>query len=86
MQRLILTANISTVLLELVIELRIQGMEWNNDLQDKRSEAYRNLSFLVEREVTICYHIHILYPSIAQGESLNLRLSEESKTMEGVFF
>ena len=69
-QRFILTAKIYTVLLELVVELRIQGREWNNDLEDEKSEAYRTLSFIVEREVTICYHIHILDPSIAQGESL----------------
>ena len=35
---------------ELTIELRIQK-EWDDDLEDKESEAYRDLSFLLEKEV-----------------------------------
>jgi len=36
--------------LELTVELRIQR-EWDDDLKDEKSETYRELSFLLEKEV-----------------------------------
>ena len=36
--------------LELTVELRIQR-EWDDDLKDEKSEACRELSFLLEKEV-----------------------------------
>ena len=39
-----------TVILELIVELRIQR-EWDNDLEDENSEAYKELSLLFEKAV-----------------------------------
>ena len=38
------------IVLELTMELRIQK-KWDDDLEDEKSKAYKELSFLLEKEV-----------------------------------
>ncbi len=54
--------------IDLVIELRMQR-EWNNDLDDKKSEAFKELSFQVEQEVTSYYNVHVLHACNREGPS-----------------
>ncbi len=47
---LLATLNYITIILELVIELRIQR-PWNDDLEEEKSDAYKELSLLLKTEV-----------------------------------
>jgi len=53
-----ITDFVFVVFLELTVELRIQK-KWDDDLEDEKSETYKKLSFLLEKEVRI-YHLYIL--------------------------
>jgi len=53
-----ITDFVFVVFLELTVELRIQK-KWDDDLEDEKSETYKQLSFLLEKEVRI-YHLYIL--------------------------
>lgn len=48
------------VFLELTVALRIQK-KWDDDLEDEKSDTYKQLSFLLEKEARIsCLYILIL--------------------------
>ena len=49
-----ITDFVFVVFLELMVELRIQK-KWDDDLEDEKSDTYKQLSFLLEKEARISY-------------------------------
>lgn len=49
-----ITDFVFVVFLELMVELRIQK-KWDDDLEDEKSDTYKHLSFLLEKEARISY-------------------------------
>ena len=60
-------------ILELNIELRI-NMKWNDDLEDKTSEAFKKLSGVFENEVRITYTRVIAYSKALLWEIFLIRI------------